>query len=532
MRDLSRDSTHLYVKEFTQTFLDNVVIESAQDITRRWHRPTRRLETPLISKDRPWEHVPYFTYSNYCVLRDPQDGLFKCWYEDMAGTPAPEPIPNNPFGTFSRQLYAESEDGIHWQKPELDVYELYGHKTNIVLGDSEFGQVHSMNVVLDPHPSRPEERFRALFSHMRNDDVASFHNIRCARSPDGIHWTVYDELPSIGMLGSKLDDVSALFYDEYAREFVQNTRHVMMVAAGAINMRNPQNRRSFSITNEPHNFASYSQRRIFQCRSPDFLHWSEPVLVAAADDEEDNLDDSFYGMSQYKMGNVHLATVGVFQAVDNEMEVQLLMSRDGLRWLRTGKRQPFLAPRGEGYWDAYMVSLVSPPIEMGDELWFYHGGTNYHHDFFLAGARESLDHPEARDPLNARFGLGLATLRKDGYAGLYANRYREGTVVTRPLISLGTKLVINARCAPGGSVQVEVADRYDEALEPCLKERCDPFTGDNVAHTVTWAGNPDIPAGVGSRWGGPGERTYWRKLRFFLRDAELYSFHFEDPVES
>ena len=112
MRDLSRDSTHLYVKEFTQTFLDNVVIESAQDITRRWHRPTRRLETPLISKDRPWEHVPYFTYSNYCVLRDPQDGLFKCWYEDMAGTPAPEPIPNNPFGTFSRQLYAESEDGI------------------------------------------------------------------------------------------------------------------------------------------------------------------------------------------------------------------------------------------------------------------------------------------------------------------------------------------------------------------------------------------------------------------------------------
>ena len=37
-----------------------------------------------------------------------------------------------------------------------------------------------------------------------------------------------------------------------------------------------------------------------------------------------------------------------FQAVDNEIEVQLLMSRDGLRWRRTGKRQPFLAPRGEG----------------------------------------------------------------------------------------------------------------------------------------------------------------------------------------
>ena len=140
MRDLSRDSTHLYVKEFTQTFLDNVVIESAQDITRRWHRPTRRLETPLISKDRPGSTCPILPIRTTACCATRQDGLFKCWYEDMAGTPAPEPIPNNPFGTFSRQLYAESEDGIHWQKPELDVYELYGHKTNIVLGDSEFGQ--------------------------------------------------------------------------------------------------------------------------------------------------------------------------------------------------------------------------------------------------------------------------------------------------------------------------------------------------------------------------------------------------------
>ena len=79
MRDLSKDSTQLYIKELTQTFLDNVVIESAQDVTRRWHRPTRREGGPLIKKDRPWEHLPYLTYSNYCALRDPQDDLFKCW---------------------------------------------------------------------------------------------------------------------------------------------------------------------------------------------------------------------------------------------------------------------------------------------------------------------------------------------------------------------------------------------------------------------------------------------------------------------
>ena len=46
-------------------------------------------------------------------------------------------------------------------------------------------------------------------------------------------------------------------------------------------------------------------------------------------------------------------------------------------------------------------------------------------------------------------------MRRDGYAGLYATSYREGIVVTRPLIGFGSKLEINARCAPGGYFRVE-----------------------------------------------------------------------------
>jgi len=39
MRDLTRGSNNLYAVERVQTFLDNVVIESVQDVTRRWHTP-------------------------------------------------------------------------------------------------------------------------------------------------------------------------------------------------------------------------------------------------------------------------------------------------------------------------------------------------------------------------------------------------------------------------------------------------------------------------------------------------------------
>ncbi|MFH0964094.1 MAG: hypothetical protein V2A58_08775, partial [Planctomycetota bacterium] len=127
---------------------------------------------------------------------------------------------------------------------------------------------------------------------------------------------------------------------------------------------------------------------------------------------------------------------------------------------------------------------------------------------------DNIDHAESKDPSTVRYCLGLARLRRDGYVGLYATRYREGRVNTQGLMSAGTKLIINARCAPGGSVRVEVCDNFDEALEPCTFANCDPMTGDSVAHTVTWKGSAEIPV------------RDWRKLRFALRDAELFSFRF------
>ena len=87
MRDLTQDPSQLHVEENVQTFLDNVIIYYAGFVARRWHRPEKHAEGPVLQKARPWEHVPYFTYSNYTVLRDQEDSLFKCWYEDLLAGP-------------------------------------------------------------------------------------------------------------------------------------------------------------------------------------------------------------------------------------------------------------------------------------------------------------------------------------------------------------------------------------------------------------------------------------------------------------
>ena len=508
-----KDSTHLYVKDNAQLFVDNLLVEASMDLTRRWYRPQRD-PAPVIVKDRPWEHIPYFTWSNYAVLRDPQDGRFKCWYEDLAlrktGT-----LRGRWFGAC--QCYAESEDGLSWFKPELDVREVNGRRTNIVIGGDERGEVHSAGVVIDPYPPTPEERFRMIYTLMTDGP----DRIECAHSPDGVHWRVYPAPPVCGMSGERLNDVSILSYDDHSRCFVMNTRHFLQWAGNVQNTPDP-GRKPHSEWRCPDNFALLNRRRVWECCSHDFIHWGEPRLIADIDDDEDNLDCSFYGMSRFKVGTLELAFVGIIHIVDNTMDVRMMSTRDGIRWLRAYEHEPLLAPGAAGSWDRHMLSLSNPPFDMGDEYWFYFGASQCHHDWWYLSSVEDLDHPENREPEKyARFGLIRAVLRKHGFASLQANRLREGILVTRSLVSEGDQLVINARCASGGALRAEVVNARNQIVPGFEKENCDAFTGDSTAHVLSWNGRTGIP--------NQGADLFYRQLRFYLRDAEIFAFRLAGP---
>ena len=66
-----------------QLFIDDDVIAAVKNVTRRQHTPRKHPANPLVERDTPWEHTPFFRTSAFNVIRDPADGVFKCWYEDM-----------------------------------------------------------------------------------------------------------------------------------------------------------------------------------------------------------------------------------------------------------------------------------------------------------------------------------------------------------------------------------------------------------------------------------------------------------------
>ncbi len=521
------DCIHTHAHLDVQLFVDDWLLESTQSITRRWHQPQHVQNDPIIKRDQPWEHALYFTYSNFQVKRDPQDGLIKCWYEDNGPLEG-----HNPWKT--RLCYAVSRDGIHFEKPVSDQVVIDGQPTNVLAGYVEGAMpdannpwansgVHSAAIVIDPDPPTPDQRFRMLFSDAgEQPDKEPVHTIHCAHSPDGLRWIAYPDSPSFGSSGSHLSDVSTIAYDDDSGLFVQMTRHGLMYDVG--HRTNTPRLKGWNVPVFPHEPTLHNKRRVFRMLSKDFIHWTEPTVASLARDDFDNLDEQHYGMGHFRVGRHHFGTLGVFQQVDNTMNVRLVHSRDGHQYEPLNRGIPFLEPRGEGHWDRHMVSITSPPIEMGDDWIFYHGGSTCHHDYWMAKS-EGLAHPETHDPHKYyMFGLGAAKLRKNGFASLEACDPRPGVIATRPMLTHGKRLAINARCKPGGSVRVAIADVDGHVQSGYTHDDADVFTGDSTHHVVTWHGNASLANAKAPR--------NYRKVHFYLDRAEIYSFTFLDDEKT
>jgi hypothetical protein len=526
----SVDSSSLIVNNVTQYFFDNGVIEQVQDITRTFHSPTKE-PGPLIKKDRPWEKVPMLTVNGWNLLYDKTTGEFKCWYDDFSVDTQEVVRQKVLYCVSSWTSYARSTDGLNWEKPELDYLEVDGRKTNIVIGGKPpFHKLDATTVFEDTLETDPEKRFKMLLTRyiyakdrsekelaetlnmkpgfdIRNDEARI--EMHCSR--DGTDWTPCGEMPRYGQHGNGLGDAYTFFIDEDTGIYRFLTRAAGMLSVHYDHRRPRTN--SFFPPTFPDDTARMNKRRVFQSESKDLVHWSSPRCILTPDAQEDNLDDSYYGMVQIKMGEIYLGMVNILHEVSNTLDVRLVYSRDGWNWHHLNQRQPWLTTNIDS-WDAHMVNISSPPIPVGDELFVFYGGSSCHHDWWLTGLYENLSVPEASDLNLAQFGLGLAKMRMDGFVSVDAQKVREGVMITRALITTENELELNVACGEAGYVDVEVTDADENILKGFSRADCDTFTGDKIKTTVSWKGKTKMA------------HNHHLRLRFYMHNASLYSFKF------
>ena len=142
-----------------------------------------------------------------------------------------------------------------------------------------------------------------------------------------------------------------------------------------------------------------------------------------------------------------------------------------------------------------------PPLTLGDQVGFYHPA---------ARGEQWLPHPQAAFDN----GIILATDRRDSFVSIHAGN--AGTMTTRRFIMIGDTLVLNAKAAQG-EIRVEAIDALGRVIRGFSKEECEPVTGDNIHHVVSWRG--------GSNCHPLQARPI--KLRFHLKQCRLYSFEFQ-----
>jgi hypothetical protein len=111
---------------------------------------------------------------------------------------------------------------------------------------------------------------------------------------------------------------------------------------------------------------------------------------------------------------------------------------------------------------------------------------------------------------------GLVALSTVSDAGGSDARGSEGEAITRPLKFQGRSLVLNYRTSRSGSVRVELQDVAGHPIAPFTAE-AGLLHGNERAAKVTWSANSDLSKIAGKPI----------RVRFLLKDAELFSLRFE-----
>ena len=234
----------------SQLFLDDYLIADSSGLERQVHQPDPVPDNPLIVPDRPWEGKGIVLLQ---VLRE--NGLFRMWYTSQLKYRTEEGV-----DTRFPLLYAESEDGLTWRKPELGILEFEGSRKNnfLIHGARTAGLFHESG---EPDPTR---RYKALVWH--EPDLVQREGYFLYTSPDGIRWNRQHNSPVVPSLRKSFElpqngigDTSIFRWDPVLEQYIGDVKFVLTPTPG----------------------------RKMRCRgimtSDDLVHWTRPRMTIHPD---------------------------------------------------------------------------------------------------------------------------------------------------------------------------------------------------------------------------------------------------------
>lgn len=436
-----------------ELFVDDFLIDQlAPTLQQILHRPEPG-DVVLVT-DQPWEGN---TCAYYTIFHD--GDLYRMYYRGSHGDVKTQKS-LHPEVT----CYAESHDGMHWTKPSLGIVEWEGSTDNNIILQG-LGS-HCFVAFRDDNPAAPPE---ARYKGISRGRPFGSKGLYVFQSPDAIHWTLIRDEPVI--TNGAFDSQNLAFWDAGSQQYV-----------------------------DYHRTFTDGVRAIMMCTSPDFLEWSEPVLLQYPEGTPKQHLYTNAIAPYYRAPHIRLGFPTRYRPADSQVEPILMSSRDGVNFVR---------------WNDALIPPDAPEERDGNRSNYMGYGLVPHAEDparqLLYASEAYYEGPDSR--------LRYFSIRTDGFVSIHAAE-EPGDLITRPFTFTGDRLCLNFITGEEGLLQVELQTADGAAVPGFELGETVSLTGDHLSAEVKWKSCSSVSSLVGQVV----------RLRIRLQQADLYSLQFR-PAE-
>ena len=407
------------------------------------------------------------------------EGKYKLWY--IAGD-----LLSPSAGGFGglKVAYAESTDGINWLRPNLGLIQHNGNKQNnlVRLGPDNTGGIHVL-VIHEPEEPNAARRFKMMLTVVGAPEKAVYGNKSTSIpffSADGFNW---DSPIKYRFKNGNLDYADRVM--NISTSFEQcglYKRDGLYYLTGQV------------FDPQPSGLAAY--RRMAVKRSKDLIEWDKSESFSFMtygtegqamkggwmdghggwlDGEQAHLPASIWDRGEILLG-IYGLWHGAAKWEGISIDLGIMVSNDGV-YFREPIPNHLLIKRGDaGEWDEGGLLQGQGFFNIGDKTFIYYG---------------SWDPTKRNKP--PRGGVGLATLRRDGFGYLSARTNEDSAhfitrvIQKKEILSKKIKININIEgVSSEAPLRIEILDETLTPVPEYAGENAGLVSKDGVSQEVIW----------------------------------------------